>query len=557
MRILKTLLALALCLALALPCAVAESTAYVPGETMGKIFSDVWNSGKMINADLAIVLEANAEAFDLSGEELAQFDSLLSLMNETTLRVGVCRLPDGLRIELTGMLDAPEGAQDVQARMAYDLTRTGLSIDSSLFEGRRVTMTWETLLKLCEVDDQTIAMITSLLRGDTTFEALLDKLMAQIEPVIAMVGQMITPYAETVAAWAQTLYIERLTNVAATEDYPAAATVTNVYVTDKDLGSLITLLCGRLKADQNACAMLDSILAQMDDGEPMSTAALCDELLARAADMTDEENPLILTAAFDAEDTPLYFELYNLEPNGQSEYAGAFLYPQADNPNAYNYDLSFFVLSAAGDVQDGLSFFGTVTADPQDALAADVTMNLAFVADGEMIAGLEYTVSSASKPMADGLPGCATDLSMSLSGVDGEDTVQALLSGNSQSGLTSQGGEQTDMTMNYDIYAGDGSLSLTALGSMIVEPCESGLTGSYSVIETMPALGIERYGVQMRFSSEDYAPAALEEIAMETASEEDMTALTDEVETAVDALVAQAKQAIPADALELIEEMAE
>ena len=56
----KTLLALLLCLLLALPCAVAE-TAYMPGETTTAIFSDVWNSGKMINSDLSLAMEMDAD----------------------------------------------------------------------------------------------------------------------------------------------------------------------------------------------------------------------------------------------------------------------------------------------------------------------------------------------------------------------------------------------------------------------------------------------------------------------------------------------------------------
>lgn len=557
MRILKTLLALALCLALALPCAAAESAAYVPGETMGNIIADVWNSGKLINADMSMIFEANAEAFGLSAEDAAEFDAITALLDQATLRVGAGRLDDGLRIELTGLLDAQEGAQDVEVRMGYDLTREGLTIDSSLFEGRKLAMTWEEFLAMCDVDDQTIAAIMSLVRGETTLESMLSELMAQLEPVIALCGQLLTPYAETAGAWAQTLYVEQLTNVAATEDYPAAATVTNIYVTDKDLGDLITKLATQLKADPTTCALLDGILAQANDGEPVSTALLCDELLARAADMTDEENPLVLTAAFDANGTPLYFELFNLEPNGQSEYAGAFFYPQADDPNTYNYDLSVYALTSTGNVHGGLSFYGTVTVDPQDLAATDVVMNFACVEDGEAIMGMEYTVSVAPKATADGLPGYAGELAMSMSGADGEDTVQMLMNGTTQTGLTKQGGEQSDVTMNVDVYAGGQGLSMTVLGGMIIEPCESGLTGSYSVIESMPAAGLERYGFQMVFSSEDLAPSTLPVVDMAAMTDEDLEALADEVEASVEALVEQAKQAIPADTLEMLMEISE
>ena len=42
MKQLKTLLALVLCLALAMPCALAEG-AYVPGETVKALFAEAWS----------------------------------------------------------------------------------------------------------------------------------------------------------------------------------------------------------------------------------------------------------------------------------------------------------------------------------------------------------------------------------------------------------------------------------------------------------------------------------------------------------------------------------
>ena len=66
----KTLLALVLCLALVLPCALAEE-AYTPGETVRALFAKAWSEGQMITADLSLQFEVNAEALGLSEDELA------------------------------------------------------------------------------------------------------------------------------------------------------------------------------------------------------------------------------------------------------------------------------------------------------------------------------------------------------------------------------------------------------------------------------------------------------------------------------------------------------
>ena len=61
MKQLKTLLALVLCLALAMPCALAEG-AYVPGETVKALFAEAWSKGQMITADLSFQLELDGAA---------------------------------------------------------------------------------------------------------------------------------------------------------------------------------------------------------------------------------------------------------------------------------------------------------------------------------------------------------------------------------------------------------------------------------------------------------------------------------------------------------------
>ena len=59
----------------------------------------------------------------------------------------------------------------------------------------------------------------------------------------------------------------------------------------------------------------------------------------------------------------------------------------------------------------------------------------------------------------------------------------------------------------------------------------------------------------MLFASEDYVPAALTEIALETATDETMNAIAAEVTAAAQALAMQFTQAVPADTLELVSEI--
>ena len=550
----KTLLALVLCLTLALPCAGAEG-AYVQGATTRALFAEAWSAGQMITADLSVQMALNGEALGLSSEDMAQVNALTTLLDASTLRMGACRIDGGVRLLLAGLVKAQAGGGDVYADVAVDVTRAGLSIDSSLLAGRRVSVTWKTLLTMCDLCDEEIAMVLSLM--DVDWDTLLSDLIEQAQPYIAIALQILAPYGETVAAWAQTLTIEQMADVEATADYPYCATLVNVYITEKDLGVLIKSLADQLAQDQTLCTMIDGLVAQMSDESYPGTAALCAQLSEASASLTDEEFPLILSLAMDEAGTPLYIEVCNIESNGTEQYAGLFFYPDAADPALYNYEVSVMTIGLDGNAIDGFTVYGTWKGSETDPLYCDLTMDMLVAANRAYVMGFSYAMNTAAATTAEGLPGMASSAEMSLSVEDGDAPVAMIMNLQSVSGLTSRGGEQNDVQETLDLYIGDESFTVTALGTMIVEPGEGGLTGSYSILESMPDMGIDRYGVQMLLSSADYVPAALTEIAVETASDATMNAVIGDVTTAAQQLLEQLSLALPADVLELVGEIAE
>ena len=553
MKMWKTLVAFVLCLALALPCALAED-AYMPGETMRALFADAWNRGQMITADLSLQVALNGDVLGLSQEEMAQVEALTTMLDTTTLRVGACAIDGGVRLLLAGLVKAQEGAEDVYADVAVDVTRAGMSIDSSLLEGRRVSVTWETLLSLAGLSDEETAMVLGMLDAD--WETLLTELIEQAQPYAEIAIQVLSPYGETVAAWAQTLTIEQMTDVEATEDYPAVATLVDVYVTEKDLGVLIKALADQLAQDEELCSLLDELIPELiDDDSYPGTAALCAQLSESAASLTDEEYPLILTLGLDENDTPLYVEFYNAQSDSSGQYAGLFLYPDAADPEAYYYEFSCFGFDAMGNATDGLMIYGTYK--QPDTLTTAITLDGAVIADREYLCAISYVVNTEGKATAEGLPGVAGTGELSMSFGEDDESQMVFVSVQSNTGLTPQGGEQNDMLETVEVYEGDFATSMTLMGTMIVEPGENGLTGSFSVLESIPDVGLDRYGMQIILSSEDYVPAALTELAYETIAGADMEALMNELSSNAMALAEKVLQAYPQDVVETLNELAE
>ena len=552
-RILETLLALALCLALALPCALAED-AYVPGETMKALFAQAWDNGQMIMGDISLHAALNYEVLGVSEEDAKAFDSALYALDVTTLRMGVCPIDDGVRVLLAGMIDAQEGAEDVYVDVAADITRAGVSIDSSLLPERRITITWNTLLQLAGMGLDQAQMVAAMLTMD--WDEVAEQLMPMVETYVMMALELLEPYGETFADWVETLYIERTEAVEATDDYPYTALLIDVYVTEKDLGALIKALADQLAQDETLCTLLDNLIVELaeDDSYP-GTAALCAELSEASANLTDEEHPLIFTLGLDEYDTPLYIEVYNAQNDNSGQYAGLFLYPDAADPEAYYYELSFFAFDALGNATDGMMLYGTYK-NP-DAVTTEITFDAAVIADREMLCSFSYVVNTEGQATAEGLPGMAGSGELSMSVEDGDESMMMFASMQSTSGLTSPGGEQTDLLETIEVYEGDFATSMTLMATAIVEPGENGLTGSYSVLESLPDAGLDRYGVQIILSSEDYVPAELTEIAYETIVGTDMEALVNELSDNAMALAEKFLQAYPEDVIEALTELAE
>ncbi len=222
-----------------------------------------------------------------------------------------------------------------------------------------------------------------------------------------------------------------------------------------------------------------------------------------------------------------------------AQYAGVFLYPDAADPELCNYELSVFTITPEGNADTGFLLSGTYRGDSDSPRLGDLTIDLVCVEDCAYIMGFSLSQSTVVMTTAEGLPGATSEGEMSMSVEDGDDSVMVMMNMQQTSSLTALGGEQTDLLETIDMYVGEQQITAQVLGTMIVEPGASGLTGSYSVLETMPDLGIERYGVQMLFASEDYVPAALTEIALETATDETMNAIAAEVTAAAQALAAR------------------
>lgn len=545
MKIIKALLAVLLCLTLALPYAVAED-AYIPGEISKALIKDAWNSGKMLNADVKFRLDLDGEAMGFHDMDQQIMDAIHAVLDAATLNLAAGKIEKGIRLEAGAALENAQSGDDVTADIAANIDLYGVSLESSLLPGRKVTAKWETLMAMAGMSDADISMMLAL--RDVDWAVMLPQLFSMLEDYLNMAMQFAAPYVETIAEWTTTLATEEFTDVAAADSLPAAAKATHFYLCEKDVGNLIAALADTLEKDTTLTALADMLLAQaaseLGEDAP-SVAELIAGMRETAEGMTDTQNPIIFTLGEAADGTPLYSEMYFMDSTNAGIY-GSLISAPAEN--GATYAASLMGITAEGTVSDGVSL---------EIVVADQTVNTLFQAfvDGAAVLGVDHSMTITGMTTAEGQPGVSTEQTMTVSADDGSSTVQMLMNNTAVMARTADGGETTDVTVAMDMYMEGTAVTVQAVGGMSLFPAADGFTGSYGVTETMPAMGLNNAGFDAMLSTSAYDPAdtaALAETAFETSSADTMEALATQLSSAVQAKASEVLAALPADVQALL-----
>lgn len=552
------LLSLALCLLFVCPAALAQESGYVIGKPARSLYADALGSGKIVTASAKLGLELDAEALGLSEEEAAQLLPLITALEQATITSGFGLIPEGVRLTLAGELADEDAGNAVGANAAVNITLDGLSLESDLIAGRRVTANWETLLTLAGLGEQEVALFATgkeLVRSalDTGLEQLIQTYIASFGPMLEAYGQLVTPYLETVADFITTLPIELKENLNE-EGYPPTATELCITVTQKDLGDLIQKLCLQLSNDEAALQYINVLLELA--GETMSAGQLIDRVFLNARrHMTDTTFPVVLYLGMNEEGMPLYLEATVSDADsGESLYAGFFCYE--DSEEGLIIDLSCALLGADGNPYVTFYAGGNHLGDSTDPNVHD--LEFVVFAGEEDVTLLESTFSYTAVPAADSeLPAYDLTNSYSMYIDDGYGGSHIVTSSQGRNGLTAAGGEFSTGTSQSDMYVQNSAMSVGAAVQTLVEPtADGGITGYYRLVESMPYVGVSNLTIDTLLGSETYDPAqteALERLAIESMTDGDLDALAQEVlSTLLDDKLVTALTILPAEFTDML-----
>lgn len=522
-------LTLLLCLSLILPGAHAEDT-YVPGERMRSLVSSALEAGQLVGGEAHFSLTLPDSMLPDDEEGRAQFDALAEVIQGVSLAGGMGRLDDGYRVELGGAYTAPSG-DNVYVTGAANLTADGLSLESNLIEGERLSIRWETLLEMLGLSENEIDALLSL--PTTDWDSALNELNDELAQAAETFGKLADPYLVTLADFAATLNIQQRRDVEAENGYPAVENEISITCTAEELSRLLHLLADQVEKDTALRPYLEQLIQNCDltvtddDSETthvMSVSEFCDETRQFADVLAETDGSLGILLGYDDDGLPFYLTL--ALSDGETLDALAFQMLPGETEDTCVFTLR--ALESDGDSANTLLDTAlTLTLDPDDKQVYAAELNV----QSEDFT-LYFAMDSSAVTTEDSLPGYRLSLSMNSATAVDSGTALTVYTGDGLHALTAAGGEQTTYAANIDIYADttDSLLGSAKIESgLSLEPDENSLVGRFYLDEAFTADdGTLSFGTDVALSSWNYDAAetdALRETMFETATGEELAAL--------------------------------
>lgn len=522
-------LTLLLCLSLILPGAHAEDT-YVPGERMRSLVSSALEAGQLVGGEAHFSLTLPDSMLPDDEEGRAQFDALAEVIQGVSLAGGMGRLDDGYRVELGGAYTAPSG-DNVYVTGAANLTADGLSLESNLIEGERLSIRWETLLEMLGLSENEIDALLSL--PTTDWDSALNELNDELAQAAETFGKLADPYLVTLADFAATLNIQQRRNVEAENGYPAVENEISITCTAEELSRLLHSLADQVEKDTALRPYLEQLIQNCDltvtDGDSetthvMSVSEFCDETRQFADVLAETDGSLGILLGYNDDGLPFYLTL--ALSDGETLDALAFQMLPGETEDTCVFTLR--ALESDGDSANTLLDTAlTLTLDPDDKQVYAAELNV----QSEDFT-LYFAMDSSAVTTEDSLPGYHLSLSMNTATAVDSGTALTVYTGDGLHALTAAGGEQTTYAANIDIYADttDSLLGSAKIESgLSLEPDENSLVGRFYLDEAFTADdGTLSFGTDVALSSWNYDAAetdALRETMFETATGEELAAL--------------------------------
>lgn len=443
--------------------------------------------------------------------------------------------------------------------LALNLTIDGISIESNLLKGERVTAKWETLLALCGADDTMIAQFSALKEMD--WDTALSELAEAVSAYASLAATLAEPYLNTFGEFIASLNINVTDDVAANGDFPAVDHELTIECSMADIARLMDALADQLEKDDDIAPYLEALLSSSfvdftfyigDEVVPVSTVPeLCDFLRGSANQLAQTDLTIYYWIGYCDDDTMPLYVICQMEND-----VCQFILTPDETGNGTDCYVYFGTLDDAGNDLEYLVFETVFARDPEDKSVCDLSLDF-FGESVETGLGFSFTyaLSSTKSPNADAYQFV---INTDFIGHDASNTeFRYTQSGNCVQSLTPTGGEQATYSMVTSSLGDSNDLTINLSVSSVIEPADPGVVGhyQYNMTEDGPNALWSLVDIDIDVFSWAYDPAstaALTETALETVTNEEMDALVTRLSTAAQQKLAGVLAILPPEVMQII-----
>ena len=431
MKKILPLIFLIFCLVLNTAAIAEEPAPYNPGDITNQLKLQALSQGLMLSHTFNAALDMDDTAF---GEEhAADIDAVEKLLSGLTLYTAGGVVSDGLRVELAA--NYGDASASVGADVSVMAGREGLSLESSLIDGKRVTVKWDTLLAMAGLSEEQIQQLNELLDAD--YSALFEELQAKLQEAMTTAANLVTPYIGVVAGFVQSLPVDAKEGVPAEGDFPAVDHSLAWTVKPADLARLMDSFADTLEQDENLPALSETAGVQISVDELIPQLREAAEALR--ADESDDS--ATLEVGYCDSFLPAYLLCTASDSKANSSVLFALIGEPGEEENTYAIH-SGLVLNENGERTQPFSAAVNLTLDPEDpkAFVCEVQMNAGL---GDDAVSVYYGLSKTPAVFDDGLPGYQITANEQVTATESGTTAVTTEQVSGYNKLNAQGGESS------------------------------------------------------------------------------------------------------------------
>ena len=281
------------------------------------------------------------EENDSAGEiETKRREAVQEMLSNLLMYSAVGKVPNGIRLE-TAMRYGTESASVIYADFSCELTGSGVSLESSILEGKRLRFSWDEVLSAIDLSPEILPFLNAAPHAGASLTSGMDA------------GVLAKPYLDVLTAFIASIPSESHEDIPEEGIFPAVDQEIAWSFSEEQITSLLSSLAEVLAGDNQLKAFLCGFGIDEDE-----FSGFTETILHGAKDFRDAPSGELLTVHLGLSSHPL----------------PAYLLVDISHPQSDDYD-AIVAIAKEGEKEDGLNLILSTLVNKEVTLSSRSMLN--------------------------------------------------------------------------------------------------------------------------------------------------------------------------------------